>query len=322
MSSTVSSPPALPAHTAQRVVGCYAVLDRMGPACGFTDFTDGMYEGEPDRPYAEAQARQAHVLLDRAGCRPGTRLLDIGCGHGRILRAAQARGAVATGITVSPSQVRAGRQANLDVRLLDYKHLDRTWEGQFDGVIANGSLEHFAQPDDAAAGRDDAIYRHLFATVHRTLKPSDKGRFVTTAIHFRRRPDPHDLLRSASDFPRDSDNFHWSRVLTQAFGGWYPIPGQLESCARGCFELVHEEDGTEDYLRTSDHWVRGAWESLRSRRAFKIALDALPLLCRHPIQFMTLYRCILGSESWNWQFRGNPSPAVLLRQTWQWRSPM
>jgi hypothetical protein len=26
---------------------------------------------------------------------------------------------------------------------------------------------------------------------------------------------------------------------------------------------------------------------------------------------------MLGSESWNWQFRGDPAPTVLLRQTWE-----
>jgi len=291
----------------------------MGPACGFTDFTDGMYENDPDRTYAEAQTRQAEVLLDRAGCQAGGRLLDIGCGHGRIMRAAQARGALATGITVSPPQVREGRQANLDVRLQDYKHLDNAWNGRFDAVIANGSLEHFAQPDDAVAGRDNEIYRHLFKTVHRVLRPNAACRFVTTAIHFRQRPDPLELLRPEHELPSDSDAFHWSRVLAQAFGGWYPIPGQLERCAEGYFEMVHEEDGTDDYLRTSDTWVRGAWQALRSRRAFNIALHALPLLVTRPRQFVTLFRCILGSESWNWQFRGDPSPALLLRQTWQWR---
>ncbi len=289
-------------------------------ACGFTDYTDGMYEGDPERLYAAAQTRQAEVLLDRVGCRAGGRLLDIGCGHGRLLRAAQARGALATGITISPPQVREGRRSHLDVRLVDYKNLDGAWDSQFDGVTANGSLEHFAQPDDAAAGRDDAVYRHLFATVHRILNPNGAaGRFVTTAIHFRHRPDPRDLLRPPCDFPLHSAGFHWSR-LAYAFGGWYPVPGQLERCARGYFELVHEEDGTNDYLRTSDSWVRGAWQTLGSLRGLRFALSSVPLALRYPVQVVALLRCLLGSESWNWQFRGDPSPALLLRQTWQWCS--
>ena len=116
--------------------------------------------------------------------RDGARVLDIGCGYGRILRAAAVRGARAIGITVSPEQVRRTQRAGLDVRLQDYKRLGREWDGQFDAGIANGSIEHFAQPADAASGRDDEIYRHLFATVHRLLDPrSQAGRFVTTVIH-------------------------------------------------------------------------------------------------------------------------------------------
>ncbi len=99
------------------------------------------------------------MLLDRAGVKSGSRLLDIGCGYGRLLRAAAGRGARAWGITVSPEQVRRGTRVGLDVRLLDYKRLGREWDGQFDSVIANGSLEHFAQPADAVAGHDDDIYR-------------------------------------------------------------------------------------------------------------------------------------------------------------------
>src|SRR6187402_3306654 len=103
--------------TAQTVVACYSVFDRFFPACGFTDLTDGMYEGDPQRPYEEAQARQAEVLLSRAGVEAGSRVLDVGCGYGRILRAAEARGAKAWGITVSPEQVRRNRRARLNARL-------------------------------------------------------------------------------------------------------------------------------------------------------------------------------------------------------------
>src|SRR5262245_38127184 len=84
--------------TSPRVVACYALLDYFMPACGYDDFTEGMYEGDPHRPYDAAQARQAEVLLDRAGCGPSSRIIDIGCGHGRILKTAAARGARAVGI--------------------------------------------------------------------------------------------------------------------------------------------------------------------------------------------------------------------------------
>ena len=35
--------------TAPTVISCYALFDRVFTACGFTDLTDGMYEGDPTR---------------------------------------------------------------------------------------------------------------------------------------------------------------------------------------------------------------------------------------------------------------------------------
>jgi cyclopropane-fatty-acyl-phospholipid synthase len=304
-------------RTAPRVVACYSVLDDFMPACGFDDLTEGVYEGDLHRPYEAAQARQAEVLLDRAGCGPGSRVLDIGCGYGRLLRAADARGARAWGITVSPEQLRRGRRAGLEVALWDYKDLGRQWDGRFDAVLANGSIEHFVQPADAAAGRDDQIYGHMFGTVHWLLDPDSRaGRFVTTVIHVPCRPEPGDWLRPASDFPRGSAEFHFAR-LTRAFGGWYPVPGQLESCAQGYFTLVHEEDGTEDYRLTSEAWLAGARRRLCSVRGLGVWLRAAPTAVRHPVAIARMFRCQLGSESWNWQFRGDPAPTRLLRQTWQ-----
>ena len=48
----------------------------------------------------------------------------------------------------------------------------REWHGQFDGVIANGSLEHWVQPEDVQAGRMNSIYRESFAIAHKVLDPS------------------------------------------------------------------------------------------------------------------------------------------------------
>src|SRR5262245_37383998 len=84
---------AKPPKTSPIVVACYSVFDDFFPALGFTDLTDGMYESDPTRSDEAAQARQAEVLLDRAGVSAGSRLLDIGCGYGRILHAAKRRGA-------------------------------------------------------------------------------------------------------------------------------------------------------------------------------------------------------------------------------------
>jgi len=256
--------------------------------------------------------------LDEVFCEGGSRILDIGCGYGRLLEAIRRRHGNGVGITISPEQVKACRRRGLDVRLLDYKDIGRAWNGRFDAAVANGSIEHFAQPPDAAASNDDRIYRHLFQTVHRVVDPdSSSRRFVTTTIHFVRRPVPEDLRRNPFAFRRGSDQFHWA-LLARTYGGWYPEIGQLEQSAAGFFDLVNEVDGTDDYRLTSEHWLKHVRARLKTAAAARIAVECLPVLLRHPMHFATAFLCVPIMESWNWQFRGSDPPTRLLRQTWEY----
>jgi len=219
----VRDPPS-PAPRRSRVRTCYSVFDAFFPRLGFFDLTEGIYD-RPDMSYEQAQANQHDYLLGQLGCGRDSRILDIGCGYGTLLLRARDRGARAVGITVSPEQARHCRRAGLDARVLDYRALGAEWDGQFDGVAANGSLEHFAQPADAATGRDDAVYRSLFRRVHRLIdRRSPTCRFVTTAIHFVRRPDPTELMRHPLRLRTGSDTFHFA-LLNRSFGGWYPVGG-------------------------------------------------------------------------------------------------
>ncbi len=305
----------------ETVVNCYSAVDRFFPACGLFDLTEGIYHGNSELPFEQAQANQHDYLLDQVQCGEGSRLLDIGCGYGTLLQRARYRGVVGVGITVNPEQVCYCRRKGLDVHLLDYRAIPREWDGAFDGLIANGSMEHFVQPDDVATGRADDVYRHLFATVHRLIDPASSiRRFTTTTIHILRKPSVLPvLLNSPFTLRRGSDDFHWA-VLEQGWGGYYPEPGQLFRCAKDYFDLVEEVDGTEDYRLTSEEWLRQFRRALQSpRRAIKIGLSSLPIFFRAPRQFMTLLLGFLSSQSWNWQFRPPNPPTRLLRQTWAYR---
>jgi len=52
----------------------------------------------------------------------------------------------------------------------------------------------------------------------------------------------------------------------------------------------------------------------------KVLLSSLPFAMRHPVQTFDMLTCMLGTESWNWQFRGENPPTRLLRQTWEYQS--
>jgi len=242
----------------EKVATCYSAIDRFFPACGLFDLTEGIYDGNPKTPYEQAEANQLDYLLDQVRCGPGRRVLDLGCGYGTLLERIRQRGAKGVGITISAEQVRACRQKNLDVHLIDYRAIPGEWDRTFDGVIANGSIEHFVQPTDAAAGRTDDIYRHLFAMVHRLIDLNSTERwFATTTIHFVRKPaDPLDLLRNPFTFRWDSDNFHWA-VLERGWGGYYPEIGQLRRCAEGYFDLIEEVARIHGYERIEPRVASG-----------------------------------------------------------------
>ncbi len=313
-----NSPVAAPIPV-KAVVDCYDVLD-VCLAGGVQDFTDGKYVGEKNnrQGYLAAQHRQAEYLLDQVGCYPGEQLLEIGCGYGRILQQAQRRGIDAVGITLSPAQALACQQKGLAAMVLNYRDIPRMgqrWIGRVSGIVANGSLEHFVQVDDAVASRIDLVYSELFSICRSLLSPGE--RFVTTAIHFREagRVDPQAIRRGHDHFPRGSFEYHYAN-LVEAFGGWYPEPVQLERCAEGRFALVAEEDGTHDYFLTSEYWLRRLkWSVATNPRVW---WSLARKWSASPRAMNDMLRSLLTDQSWNWQFRGKASsPMQLLRQTWQ-----
>jgi cyclopropane fatty-acyl-phospholipid synthase-like methyltransferase len=311
-----------PARDCRTVVNCYSFFDKVFPACGLVDYTEGLYGGDPTTSYDVAQARQIDYVLDQVHCGPGSRIIEIGCGNGSLLAHASERGAEAVGITIVPDQVAFCRRRGLDARLLDYRDLDDDWFGRYDAVVANGPIEHFVQPAEAAAGQSDAIYHRMFDLFHRLIDPASPiRRAISTTIHFARTPDPRDLLRSPWRHRWFSDPFHWS-FLHRSFGGWYPVAGQFERCAAGLFNLVHTTDGTEDYHWTSEEWLRRCQQAFLSSKFWPIAMDSLPFVARHPVQATHMLLCLLWSQSWNWQFRTADPPTRLLRHTWEWREPV
>lgn len=318
MATVATAPEITSVVTAPVVQRCYDLLT-VAPACGFTDLTDGKYVDEKNdhAAYLAAQERQAEYLLDQVHCGPETRLLDIGCGYGRMLEHAMRRGAKPIGITISPPQVAAGRACGLDVRELNYRDIftgsdSVGWEHAFAAIVANGSLEHFVQARDAAAGRANEIYEEFFAICRRLLV--DGGRMVTTAIHFRKAGqfDPAMIARGHRAHPRGSDEYQFA-MLVDLFGGWYPEPGQLERRAASYFDLEAEEDGTHDYHLTSEHWLRQFKRSLFSSPRLWAAMGRQ--FWQRPREAWEMLQLQLYDQAWAWQFRP-PAPMQLLRQTW------
>ena len=293
--------------------------------------TDGKYvDDRNDRAtYLAAQERQAEYLLDQVRCGPGTRLLDIGCGYGRILEQAERRGARAIGITISPPQVAADRARGLDVRELNYRNIfcqsnppltppykrgEDSWEHAFDAIVANGSLEHFVQAADAAAGRADEIYEELFAICRRLLV--DGGRFVTTAIHFREEGqfDPAAILPRAACAPAaEATNINMRCWLSPSAAGTRSQGNS--NAARGLTSNSSPKKMARTTIISRASTGKGnSFARLPTIRGCGGRLGSSSVCDRgRPCGCLRLQ---LFDQSWPWQFRP-PAPMRLLRQTWE-----
>ena len=139
------------------------------------DDSDGGVGSQPDADsLATAQVRKIDRLLDLAGVRAGTRLLEIGTGWGELAVRAACRGASVTTVTLSHEQrAWAIRRATLagvgdlvDVQLRDYREVS----GSYDAIVSVEMIE--------AVGAE--YWPAYFATIDRVLAPG--GRVALQSI--------------------------------------------------------------------------------------------------------------------------------------------
>ncbi|HET7533902.1 MAG TPA: cyclopropane-fatty-acyl-phospholipid synthase family protein [Nocardioidaceae bacterium] len=134
----------------------------------------------------QAQLRKVDAILDDAGVRAGSRVLEIGTGWGTLaIRAAQ-RGAQVTTITISSEQAALAQQRvdaagvadRVEIALRDY----RDQIGQFDAVVSVEMIEavgekywptYFAAIDSLLAPGGKAAIQAILMEHHRYLATRD-----------------------------------------------------------------------------------------------------------------------------------------------------
>src|SRR5687768_14531210 len=154
----------------------YSVIDRVFRLSlgELADFSGAKYDGDFSLSLEQAQRRKHEYVAEQIGIGPGRRVLDLGCGWGPLLDFVRRRGGSGVGITLSSAQAAACRRHGLDVRLHDARQLSRERFGTFDAVASLGAFEHFCSPEDYRAGRQDQIYRDLFAGIAGVLPPGGR----------------------------------------------------------------------------------------------------------------------------------------------------
>jgi cyclopropane-fatty-acyl-phospholipid synthase len=231
----------------------YSLIDRIFRLSlgELADFSGAKYDGDFSMSLEEAQRRKHEYVAEQIGIGPDRRVLDLGCGWGPLLDFIRRRGGKGVGVTLSSAQAAACRRHGLDVHLRDAKDVTREAFGPFDAVASLGAFEHFCSPEDYRAGRQEDVYRELFAGIASVLP--EGGRLYLQTMVFGRNMIPIDEIDI--DAPRDSDGWYLALMGRQFPGSWLPFgQEQVIRSAEPGFRLVSSTSGRLDYIETIRQW--------------------------------------------------------------------
>jgi cyclopropane-fatty-acyl-phospholipid synthase len=241
----------------------YSLIDRIFRLSlgELADFSGAKYDGDFTVSLEEAQRRKHEYVGEQIGIGPGRRVLDLGCGWGPLLDFARSQGADGVGVTLSSAQAAACRRHGLEVHLEDARLVTTASFGRFDAVASLGAFEHFCSPKEHRAGRQDDIYRDLFAHVASLLP--EGGRVYLQTMAFGRKMIPLDEIDLRA--PRHSDAWYLALMGRQFPGSLLPFgEEQIVRAAEPHLRLVSSVSGRLDYIETIREWrARFAAPSVR-----------------------------------------------------------
>jgi cyclopropane-fatty-acyl-phospholipid synthase len=195
----------------------------------------------PEMSIEDAQHAKVRRALQLAQVKPGSRVLEIGCGWGALAeKAALEFDAQVVGVTLSTEQLawaqarmaRCGASAQVDLRLQDYRDIGTAQpEAAFDAVCSIEMVE--------AVGQE--YWGEYFRGVARLLKPGGYACIQSIVIA----DDLFERYIGSTDF-----------IQQYIFpGGCLPCPKEFRAQAIAAgFEVVDEFAFGRDYARTLREW--------------------------------------------------------------------
>jgi cyclopropane-fatty-acyl-phospholipid synthase len=176
--------------------------------------------------FADAQQAKIDRLLDKAGVKKGTRVLEIGTGWGELALRAAARGATVYSVTLSSEQQELARQRVAEAGYADAVTIElkdyRAVEGEYDAVVSVEMIE--------AVGYE--YWATYFQTIERVLAPG--GRVAIQAITI-----AHDRLLATRT------SYTWVHK--------YIFPGGVIPSVRAIEEITEKQTG----LRVRERFAMG-----------------------------------------------------------------
>jgi len=162
-------------------------------------------------------------IIDLFGDVKNKKVLDIGCGTGRLISDLLDRGAIITGVDVSKNMLEVARKKfpkvhfiEGDIRKIPFK------DDSFDFVIATFVIVHLQQCELEKA----------FDEVYRVLKPS--GKFILTNINQKKAP-----------------KLKVKNIGEIVIKSYYHIPEHVIEALNNCRFSIEDED----FINEGDVWV-------------------------------------------------------------------
>lgn len=307
VAARVVKPPELSPR--ENTARCYETL--FDPLCADTgvwpDYTEGYYP-QGDEEYEQAKEMEIDYIVELCRLRPGLKVIDLGCGNGRILQRVVDEGCDAVGVTICRTQMETCQARGLDVRLCSFDQVQEVFDAEsFDVVILSGPTEHFVSEEDVRTGQMEAIQDGLFEDLRYLLKPG--GRVFVSCIHLREPASVHKMSANPFDHEIESFNFFCS-ILVRIYSGWYPHGDDYRRSANKFgLTCTFERDATWDYLITSFHWGRRLKHFVKNNRRFMVRY-LTRFFFQDPRYFYIAF-LFFYYDAWTWQFRGGEKSPML-----------